>query len=370
MPTYYPDNITASRILNGSLEDQSGVDDGDVVGWDKSNPFVIAVGVGCSNKTKDPVAGTFKLRWRDVTDSGSFEDVGVSGEIKYTDTTNLVDGNTIASAIVGGGGRTYDSSQSEQSEDGNTGSKDLGTGDYTEFRFGVTAEDGDSSHQYEFELYDTQNTQTVGTCAASITMGSAGYTLTADGGSLALTGVAATFDRTYKLGAGVGNVNLVGAVVSLLKGYRLDAQAGSLFLTGTSAVLSKGRTLTTAAGSLNIAGTAASLKHNKKLNAESGSLQLSGASVNLFKGRTLDAQPGVIGLSGNSVSFYRSYVLKADPGGLLLNGVIANFLHNRVLAAGPGVLSLTGMGASLIYQAAGGGTRKKRSDIQILLGVR
>ena len=73
--------VNGSRILARNGVDLSGSDGGDVTDWYIDEDIVLAV---CIYTSKGPLDRQYKLQWRNVTDSGSFADVGASGEINYT----------------------------------------------------------------------------------------------------------------------------------------------------------------------------------------------------------------------------------------------------------------------------------------------
>jgi hypothetical protein len=171
MTTYYVNTIKASRILDTNLNDKSGVDDGLVGGWVKTNLFVLACTMYCSTGTsRNPTAATFQIMWRNVTDAGSFANVGATGQIKYTTGTDLTNNNTIATNICGiPTGYSFTALQSFQVEYSLSPSSDLAAGGCCEMRFGLSVADGLDGKQYEFQIYDPTNSKTIGTCVAKLT---------------------------------------------------------------------------------------------------------------------------------------------------------------------------------------------------------
>lgn len=108
------------------------------------------------------------------------------------------------------------------------------------------------------------------------TASSTAYTITAEAGSYALTGVAA----------------------AIVKGYNLSAEAGSYTLTGYDASLIKGYVLTADAGSYSVTGFDANIVKGYALNAESGSYLLSGSDATITKGYQLDCDAGSYTITG------------------------------------------------------------------------
>ena len=168
MPTYYAVQ-GGSRILNSLRVDQSGSDNADVTNWGMGNDFILAVNINSNGKETE--AAQYKLRWRNVTDVGSFVDVASTGEIKFG-ATSLTNAATIAV-----GGRKCDSYGSDTWQNGRevegtalSVSIDLADEYETEIHFSLSSADAIEYHQYEFELYDGTASASRGTCGAAITM--------------------------------------------------------------------------------------------------------------------------------------------------------------------------------------------------------
>ena len=171
--TYYVD-LTASRIANSSRVDQSGSDDGDVIDWVKTDEIILAIQIGTS---KGPIARSYKLRWRNVSDSGSFVDVAHSGgEVEWAldSETNLADGTTL-----GSGNKLCSATPEPTWQDGlesaednllpDSGTYSLADEYYTELQWALSLDNALSNKQYEFELYDVTESTVIGTCLAQIT---------------------------------------------------------------------------------------------------------------------------------------------------------------------------------------------------------
>jgi len=179
-PPAYVD-LTATRIANDQRADQSGADDGDVTGWDKTADFILAIQIGTSKGVPDR---RYKLRWRDVTDEGAFADVGAAGEISYNAATVLVDGATLGSGnklCTGTPGEKkrvilqtnwQDGMESEGDNElpDSPGLYSLADEYYSEFQWALDCNSAQTGHEYEFELYEITNGVSIGTCLATITM--------------------------------------------------------------------------------------------------------------------------------------------------------------------------------------------------------
>ncbi len=120
---------------------------------------------------------------------------------------------------------------------------------------------------------------------------SGSVTLTADPGSLALTGAASAFKETIL--ASPGSLVLSGATAEFVIATVLNAEPGSLTLSGADAAFAE------------------------TLNAEPGSLVLSGASAEFGTDRTIVALPGSLLLGGASAEFITSG-LRVRRGGRFL----------------------------------------------------
>lgn len=200
------------------------------------------------------------------------------------------------------------------------------------------------------------------------------YTLTADAGSYALTGTAASLEAGRSISAAAGSYALTGTTATLAKGRTLTADPGSYALTGTAATLEVGRSVSAASGSYSLTGTAASLEIGRAVSAAAGSYVLSGTAVSLERGYvlsaaggsyaltgtdatltytpagdvTMSADPGSYALTGTAATLRRGLRLTADAGSYALSGTAASLLDNKKLTGDPGGYTLTGTAASFL----------------------
>lgn len=176
-----------------------------------------------------------------------------------------------------------------------------------------------------------------------------GRKLAAGAGSFALTGNDATFPRTYRLAAAAGAYALTGNSAGLVKGFSLTASAGSFALTGIAAGLRRAVVLSAGTGSYALSGQPASFPLTRRLAAESGSYALTGFAALLLSARTLQAGAGVYALTGNSAGLLKGYRLAAEAGSFVLSGQPAglNVVGSITLVAGSGSFALTGGDAGL-----------------------
>lgn len=198
-------------------------------------------------------------------------------------------------------------------------------------------------------------------CVASYRIASGGgtaYTLTADSGTFALTGTAASLLVGRKLTADAGSYALTGQAANTLFGRKLTAEAASFVLTGTDAALKAGRLLSAEAGAFALTGADATLVYEQAgsytLAADSGSFALSGGDVGLLAARVLAAEAGSIALTGSGAALLFWRRLQADAGSFSLTGQDATLTYEPVsgaytLTAEPGAFTLTGADATLAY---------------------
>lgn len=119
--------------------------------------------------------------------------------------------------------------------------------------------------------------------AAPTTSGSP-YSLTADLGTFAETGIAAGLARGLKLTSATGAFTETGISAGLVRGYPMVAAVGAFTETGQSAGLAFNRVLTSAVGSMTLTGQAADLVYAsaaRTLAADTASFVLTGQDAGL-----------------------------------------------------------------------------------------
>lgn len=129
-----------------------------------------------------------------------------------------------------------------------------------------------------------------------------GYTLTADGGSFAITGGAAGLRVSRRISAASGSFAVTGTAASLRAGRKITASAGSFSITGTAATLKAARRLAADSGSFSITGSAATLSVGRRLVAEAGAFVLTGADALLRAARRLVAEAGAFLITGSDAT--------------------------------------------------------------------
>lgn len=169
LTTYYP-TLGASRIADANRVDKSLVDNGDVTGWVKTNDFILATRIYGS---KGAYNYAYTLKWRNVTDSGSFAAVGATGEISYNADTVLVDGQALPTGSKICSAQTNYTWQNGMENEGDNILPDSGTYSladeyYTEFQWALDCNSAHDNDVYEFALYT--NATLIGTCLAKLTV--------------------------------------------------------------------------------------------------------------------------------------------------------------------------------------------------------
>lgn len=164
--------------------------------------------------------------------------------------------------------------------------------------------------------------------------GGTAYTLTAEAGSFAETGVDANALFNRRVAAEAGGYTYSGIDANTLFSRRIAADSGSFAYTGLDSGLIFGH----------------------RLAADPGTFLLSGIDANTLFNHRAAAEAGVYALSGNdallSYGAAGAYVLSADQGSFLAGGQDANFLYARILAAMSGAFALSGY--DVLFNAGSG----------------
>lgn len=148
----------------------------------------------------------------------------------------------------------------------------------------------------------------------------------------------------YSLTANGGSVALAGQSVSLKFGHKVGVSSGAFAVAGQSANLKYGRKVVSQSGAFNFAGQTASLIYTAPaiIVAQSGSVSISGTSANLKRALRLSASAGAIIVSGQSVTLRRSLKLTAQSGSTAVSGQTTAMLVGRKLGSATGTVAVTG----------------------------
>ena len=159
---------------------------------------------------------------------------------------------------------------------------------------------------------------------------SGAYTLTAQGGTYALTGGTATIKRDRALTASGGSYAIAGQQAtitwsSVAAAYTLTAQGGSYAITGASASLNRNRRLTSSGGAYALTGQSITLRKSKRIVSTGGAYTYTGATAILERDRRLTAMGGAYGVTGGAATVTYTpaagaYVLTAQGGSYSISG--------------------------------------------------
>jgi hypothetical protein len=138
--------------------------------------------------------------------------------------------------------------------------------------------------------------------------------------------------------------------------YTLTANNGTLTLTGQIATLTKSKVLTAQAGTLTLTGQSATITRSKRIVASNGTLTLTGQSAIIKRSKVITANNGTLTLTGQSATITRTtvgaYDLIAQHGTLSLTGQNATITRSRSIVAQNGTFTLTGQSAGITWAAA------------------
>lgn len=147
--------------------------------------------------------------------------------------------------------------------------------------------------------------------------------------------------RIYIPGAGGGGTT-----------FTLTADGGTYAITGTASGLYAARKVAAAAGSYAVSGTNAALKASRSVVAVPGSYSVTGTSASLLAARKLAAGEGSYAVTGTDAVLRRGWRLVADAGSYAISGTAAALKAARKLVAAVGSYLLTGSDAALEAEIA------------------
>ena len=194
------------------------------------------------------------------------------------------------------------------------------------------------------------------------------HTLTADSGTVAVTGTAATLTKAYRVAADTASAAITGTAASLTKAYRVAADAGSAAITGTAATLKRAFRIGADSGATTITGTDATLAYaggDKTLTADPGTFTIAGTTAALTRGYRLVADSVALAVAGTIALLARLFRISADSGSVAATGTDATLDLDRRVTADPGAVTVTGADATLAY--SGGPPPVKKT--MMLMGV-
>ena len=220
---------------------------------------------------------------------------------------------------------------------------------------------------------------------------SSGYTLTADGGTYAVSGTSAgiRYDRLLAAGAGsfglsgtsadllrglvvqagAGSYVLTGTTANFLRNFAIQAEAGSYTLTGTDLDLLRDYILSVGDGSYSLVGSEAELLHGLVLSAGGGLYAITGSDADLLRALRLSSGGGEYALTGTAVDFYHALRLAADGGSYALTGADVAFIRSIIMSAESGSFALSGSDVTLTYDSLTGYTLTAEGDTFTISGT-
>jgi hypothetical protein len=129
----------------------------------------------------DSVDSTFKLRWRNVSDAGSFADLASTGEIKWATVSDLIDGNAVVAGEDSGANvfdciaKAWSRRDGLEKEGANGFTRSIAQDAYEDFQWAVALDSADFANNDDYELALTQSDNTViATGTTTVTVVTAG----------------------------------------------------------------------------------------------------------------------------------------------------------------------------------------------------
>lgn len=173
------------------------------------------------------------------------------------------------------------------------------------------------------------------------------YTLTADTGAFALSGVATGLLAARLTSAGVGSFALAGTAADVRASRVIGGGTGAFALAGLNATLAKNVPLAAGTGTYALNGTDAGLRATRVLTASPATFTTAGTAAGLTIGRVVTAAPAAFTLTGTDAGLRVARTLPATVGTFALSGTDAGLKAARVCTAGTGAFSLAGVDAGL-----------------------
>lgn len=225
------------------------------------------------------------------------------------------------------------------------------TDDYP-FTIGYFLDSAAAEYDFDFQ-HAPESTSVVGSDGHAIIViqmeATAGaYTLTADAGSYAVTGTAASLERNRLIGAATAAYNVTGTAASLERGFLISAATAAYTVTGQDADFDYARAIIGGAGVYNVVGAAAALERALRLVADAGAYAVSGTNATLSPGKAIAAAGGGYVVTGQDAGLLRALLLAAAAGSYAVNGVAASLERALEVLAASGSYAVTGGDADLI----------------------
>lgn len=288
--------------------------------------------------------------------SGAYTNItGSSSNIRATTSASVSDGGATTDRATNGltnpVGQTFQAGIIEAS-DGVIADYQLNSNQFTELLYVLEVVYADVANNDTFDFRVTFNGGTPGmgiSTTLRLTISKANNkTITAEGGSYAISGTAASLELGRVLTAAAGSYLLSGTAAALTAGSVLAAGAGSYTLSGTDAALDRTYVLAAEAASYSISGSAASLLHDFIITADGASYVVTGADASLLTGATLTAESGSYAVSGTDSALLLTQSIAAESTTYTFTGTDATLAQGQRVSAEGGSYALTGTAASLL----------------------
>jgi len=122
------------------------------------------------DEEKGAWASTYKLQWKNTTDSGGFADLAATGEINYSATTNLAQGTAVTSRACTTAGASGSTWQNGEEVEGASTSDSINLADeyYTEVHFAINCASAKEGKTYDFQVIESGGGTAIGSFASSL----------------------------------------------------------------------------------------------------------------------------------------------------------------------------------------------------------
>jgi len=265
-------DLTGSRLQNATRVNQAA-EDLDVIDWSADDEFIICAMM--ETTSHGGASGTLELRWRNVTDGGSFSTLSGTGELVFGSATDLTNFNAVSAGeevCTPTSGTTR--VDGKEFEGDSSGSLTLNQNEYAEFQYAVDPSNSLPEKQYEFEIYDATAGASVGTCLAQLTTITQDVTISAGVDPLTLTEYQASINAENNIGVIVASLGVFVDLVTITLDVEVDANVDTLTLTTYQSLVTAGVTVDASTHALNLVEYQASIALEYSVDANVDALTL------------------------------------------------------------------------------------------------
>jgi len=208
--------------------------------------------------------------------------------------------------------------------------------------------------EYSFRLvFDDDTPLNTYSVEPTWTIATGDFVLTADAGSVSITGIDANLEYGYAAIAEIGVFSITGLDANLEQGYALIAETGVYAVSGIAANLEQGYSFAAETGIYTITGVDATFLLGLALPAETGIYTITGADATFPLGLVLPVDAGTFVVSGADANLEQGYLIPADTGSFVITGFVATLTDSGsdpILTAEIGAVLITGIAAGLARQ--------------------